>query len=119
MSMNEGKPYRLLITIFFIGILCTTIFIQNTGLKKKFSSRSAEYSLVVKSSCDPSSANQKQMPFGSNLVNEEEEETHVKTETIRIPETKSFIILLSIRFSPPSLFFKEHPLDVTSPPPWA
>jgi hypothetical protein len=82
----------MIIIVFFIGVLSTTIFIQNTGFKKKFSSRFAEYSLVVKS--PESSGDQKQNPFSSNLVSEEEEETHVKTDAVQMPNTELPFILI-------------------------
>lgn len=115
--MQRARKYGMIISLFFIGVLSTTVFIQNTTFRKKFSSRSAEYSLIVKS--PESSADQKQNPFGSNLVSEEEEETHLKTETVQAPDTQRSFILIPNSFSSPNLFFKEYFLDVTSPPPWA
>ena len=115
--MRGVRTHGIIIVFFFIGVLSTTIFIQNTGFKRKFSSRSAEYSLVVKSPESP--VDQKQNPFASNLVGEEEEETHLKTDNVHLPEAKRFFVLISISFSSPNLFFKEYFLDVTSPPPWA
>lgn len=117
--MRRLKTYRLIITAFFTAVLCTTFFVQSTGVRKRFSARFAEYSLVVKSPTDSSSSGQRQSPFSSTLVSEEEEETHLKSDTIQAPELKSFVILASLPFLSPSLFFDEHFLDVTSPPPWA
>jgi len=117
--MRIGKLYRTLVAIFFIGILSSTFFMQGTGFRKKLSARSAGYSLVVNSPATQSKA-PKPSPLGSGLVNEEEEEeeVHLKAEFVELSDTKTCIPIRSL-FASPTLFFKEHIRDVTSPPPWA
>lgn len=117
--MRIGKLYRTLVAIFFVGILSSTFFMQGTGVRKKYTARSAGYSLVVKLP-DASSGMPKQSPLGSGLMNEEEEEeeVHLKAEFVEISALNNFIIVC-FSSAPPTLFFKEHFREVTSPPPWA
>jgi hypothetical protein len=111
--MRKMEVRKSAMTLFMIGLLVMTFFIPCLSPVKNLSSSKSLYAKVVTAS-DNSEPGQSQNQ-SVNIVEEEEEYT---TEEECAVETQ-LPAVITISFSSPNLFFNEHFVEVSGPPPWA
>ena len=101
-------------TFFMIGVIVMTFFFPLFNTRKK--NEPVFRQEITRSSSESSKeSNKKSSPGFVNLI-EEEIEYALETEKELVINPSSFI---TISFSLPNLFFKEHFSEVSGPPPWA
>jgi hypothetical protein len=106
---------KLILSLFFTGILVTTLFPQNITLRKKYTSFFvADCSWALKNPSN-SSDTKKQIPFSASIMEEEEDKIVEEIDAYDEPLQGTFI---SISFAVRPQFFEEPFLKVNALPPW-
>lgn len=107
---------KLILSLFFTGILVTTLFPQNITLRKKYTSFFvADCSWALKNPSN-SSDTKKQIPFSANIMEEEDEDKII--EEVDDHDEPLHGTFISISFIARPQFFKEPFLKVNALPPW-
>ena len=105
---------KLILALFFTGVLLTTLFPQNITLRKKYTSFFvSDCSWALKNPSSPGDT-KKAIPFSANIM-EEEDKIVEEIDSQEEPLQGTFI---TITFSLRPQFFEEPFLKVNALPPW-
>lgn len=114
--MKSIKLTKSVTALFLIGVLLLTIFVQNTGSRKRVIALSAysQYWATNTPLRQSSDEAKKQLPASTNII-EEEDKIVEDFETV---SSQHHPILIVLVHSVPSSFFDEPLLTVVGLPPW-
>jgi hypothetical protein len=113
--MMKGKViFRKFASAFLAAVLLMTLLLPLFSPVKKNAGNVA-FNKIYKSLNSPTSQSQSSSASSLNLMEEEEEE-YMQESSHEIDCQLSFINAIS--FFSPSLFFNEHFIEVSGPPPW-